>query len=368
MSQYLIDTIDKDPNVRVLTRTEVAAGLGDGRLEQLELRTPDGIETVPAAALIVLIGAHPHTEWLPDEIARDEWGYVATGPDATGLAARPAAAAARDEPARRLRRRRRPRPLGQAGRLGRGLGRTCRQRRAHLSRPGAGSSMARSPLTLVVLLALPLVGLAILLAAPETDVHWEHHPSHFWLVLVTAALNAVLAYATGVAARRRGDRRVHLVSLSFLAASGFLALHALATPGVLLDKPNLGFVIATPVGLVLAGAFAVLSAIDSEPIQPKYLERALLVLLALWAIVCLSFFPEVDDSVVPARLSSDWSRSRSSASPATRTRSSATSTSTGSGARGSCSASPSPSCCSPRRWSRWRSAATGRRRGGNGIC
>ena len=228
--------------------------------------------------------------------------------------------------------------------------------------------MARSPLTLVVLLALPLVGLAILLAAPETDVHWQHHPSHFWLVLLTAALNAVLAYATGVAARRRGDRRVHLVSLSFLAASGFLALHALATPGVLLDKPNLGFVIATPVGLVLAGALAALSAIDSEPIQPKYLERALLVLLALWAIVCLSFFPEVDDSVVPARLSSelvvlsiagvacytfavvrylDLYRERRSRS---------------------CSASPSPSSCSPRRWSRSRSAVTGRRHGGSGTC
>jgi len=162
--------------------------------------------------------------------------------------------------------------------------------------------VARSQLTLIgALLALPLVGLAVLLSAPETDVHWEHHPSHFWLVLVTAALNAVLAYATGVAARRRGDRRVHLVSLSFLAASGFLALHALATPGVLLEKPNLGFVIATPVGLVLASVFAVLSAIDSEPVQPKYLERALLVLLALWAIVCLSFFPDVDDSVVPER-------------------------------------------------------------------
>ena len=84
MSQYLIDTIDKDPNVQVLTRTEVAAGLGDGRLEQLQLRTPEGITTVPAAALVVLIGAHPHTEWLPDEIARDEWGYLATGPDAAG--------------------------------------------------------------------------------------------------------------------------------------------------------------------------------------------------------------------------------------------------------------------------------------------
>jgi thioredoxin reductase (NADPH) len=84
MSQYLIDAIDRDPNVRVLTRTEVVAGLGAGRLEQLELRTPDGSETVPAAALIVLIGAHPHTEWLPDAIARDEWGYIVTGRDAAG--------------------------------------------------------------------------------------------------------------------------------------------------------------------------------------------------------------------------------------------------------------------------------------------
>ena len=164
--------------------------------------------------------------------------------------------------------------------------------------------MARSQLTLIgALLALPLVGLAVLLAAPRTDFEWQHHPSHFWLVLLTAGLNAVLAYATGVAARRRGDRRVHLVSLSFLAASGFLALHALATPGVLLDTPNLGFVIATPVGLVIAAALAALSALDRELVQPKLLERVLLVALVVWAVVALTLFPEVDDSKVPERLS-----------------------------------------------------------------
>jgi adenylate cyclase len=164
--------------------------------------------------------------------------------------------------------------------------------------------VARSQLTLIgALLALPLVGLAVLLAAPEADFEWQHHPSHFWLVLLTAGLNAVLAYATGVAARRRGDRRVHLVSLSFLAASGFLALHALATPGVLLDRPNLGFVIATPVGLVIAGAFAALSALHRELVQPKLLERALLIALVVWAVVSLTLFPEVDDSKVPERLS-----------------------------------------------------------------
>ena len=36
-------------------------------------------------ALVVLIGAVPHTEWLPDEIARDDWGYVLTGTEAGAL-------------------------------------------------------------------------------------------------------------------------------------------------------------------------------------------------------------------------------------------------------------------------------------------
>ena len=84
MSQYLIETIDKDPNIEVQTHTEVVAAHGEGRLERLDLRRPGGVESVPAGALIVLIGAHPHTEWLPDEIARDEWGYVVTGPDVPG--------------------------------------------------------------------------------------------------------------------------------------------------------------------------------------------------------------------------------------------------------------------------------------------
>jgi len=153
------------------------------------------------------------------------------------------------------------------------------------------------------LLAVPLLGLAVLLAAPAADVHWEHHPSHFWLVLVTAALNAALAYATGVAARNRNDRRVHLVSLAFLAAAGFLALHALATPGVLLDRSNLGFVIATPIGLALAGGLAAASALETDRVKPAWLEAALLAVLAVWAVASLTLLPEVDDTVVPERLS-----------------------------------------------------------------
>ena len=162
--------------------------------------------------------------------------------------------------------------------------------------------MARPQLILLAgLLALPLAGLAVLLAAPSTDVHWQHQPSHFWLVLVAAGLNAILAYATGAAARRRGDRRVHLVSLAFLAASGFLALHALATPKVLLDASNLGFVIATPIGLVLAGGFAALSAVDTDRPSATLLQNLLLAALAAWLVVSLTFFPDVDVAEVSER-------------------------------------------------------------------
>ncbi|MDQ4019765.1 MAG: adenylate/guanylate cyclase domain-containing protein, partial [Actinomycetota bacterium] len=74
-------------------------------------------------------------------------------------------------------------------------------------------------------LGAPLVGLVVVLAAPRLDVVWEHHPAHFWLVLVAAATNVTLAAVTGEAARRRADARLFLVSLTFLSAAGFLGLH-----------------------------------------------------------------------------------------------------------------------------------------------
>ena len=79
MSQYLVETVEEAPNVDVRTGTEIAAGEGNGRLERLSLRTGTTLETVPAAALVILIGAHPRTDWLPPEIERDEDGYIVTG-------------------------------------------------------------------------------------------------------------------------------------------------------------------------------------------------------------------------------------------------------------------------------------------------
>ncbi len=81
MSQYLVDEIDAAGNLYVRFNTEVVDGGGDGRLERLTLRDTASGETatVPAAALFVLIGAVPHTEWLPDSIVRDRWGFLFTG-------------------------------------------------------------------------------------------------------------------------------------------------------------------------------------------------------------------------------------------------------------------------------------------------
>jgi thioredoxin reductase (NADPH) len=57
---------------------------GEGRLERVTLlrQSTGERETRPAAALFVMIGARPHTKWLPSEIELDEWDYVVTGPEA----------------------------------------------------------------------------------------------------------------------------------------------------------------------------------------------------------------------------------------------------------------------------------------------
>lgn len=149
------------------------------------------------------------------------------------------------------------------------------------------------------LVCVPLVGLVVLLAVPDLDVLWEHHPSHFWLVLLVAAITAVLAYATGDAARRREDARVFLVSLAFLAAAGFLFLHALATPGVLLDTPNAGFVIATPVGLVICACLLAGSALtfqSGSPVMRRVTRLRLVVVVVLvgWGAASLGMVPPLD--------------------------------------------------------------------------
>jgi thioredoxin reductase (NADPH) len=83
MSRYLIDEINAAENIEVRPHTEVAGGAGVGALKSVDLRDcrSGDVDTVPAAALFLMIGAQPHTEWLPDTICRDERGYLLTGSD-----------------------------------------------------------------------------------------------------------------------------------------------------------------------------------------------------------------------------------------------------------------------------------------------
>jgi class 3 adenylate cyclase len=174
-----------------------------------------------------------------------------------------------------------------------------------VSSTARGSERSTDLLVLLALLA-PLVGFVALLALPDADVRWEHHPSHFWLVLVTAAIAAGLGWTIGVSARRRADARLFLVSLAFVTAASFLGLHALATPGVLLDGPNTGFVIATPVGLLLASVFALWSAARLDGSRARFvlghaatLRAGVVAAVVLWGAWSLASLPGLDDAVPP---------------------------------------------------------------------
>jgi thioredoxin reductase (NADPH) len=83
MSHYLVQQIEATPTIEVRTGTEVVDGGGDGRLEHLVLRdrVSGDQEQVPAQGLFLMIGARPHTEWLPASVERDEAGFVMTGAD-----------------------------------------------------------------------------------------------------------------------------------------------------------------------------------------------------------------------------------------------------------------------------------------------
>ncbi len=163
--------------------------------------------------------------------------------------------------------------------------------------------------------SLALAGLWLLLAVPPADVVGEHHPSHFWLVFAAAALSAWLAPTVGRAARHHGDARLLLVGLGFLAAALLCGLHALATPGVLLDHANGGFSLTTPGGFSLAtpSPSAVFGAAAALKVDGRLGERAvragpylrwgLVGLAAMWGVVSLTGLPRL-----PTRRRRTWER------------------------------------------------------------
>jgi class 3 adenylate cyclase len=140
--------------------------------------------------------------------------------------------------------------------------------------------------------ALPLIGLASLLLRSHLDPAWDNHRVHFALFLAIGIAVVGLALATGDAAERRGDARVFLLSLAFLTTGGFLALHAVGTPAILITEDLSGFKIAISAGLVVAALFMAASAfVDVRPslgplvVRHRHAIRlSVFVIIALWVV------------------------------------------------------------------------------------
>ena len=84
MSYYLIQQIEGRDNIRVRTCTEVVEAIGeDDHLTSLVLENKQTgeRETVTASRMCCFIGATPRTKWLDGIVARDDRGFILTGPD-----------------------------------------------------------------------------------------------------------------------------------------------------------------------------------------------------------------------------------------------------------------------------------------------
>jgi adenylate cyclase len=154
----------------------------------------------------------------------------------------------------------------------------------------------------VVGLCLPLVGLFLLLRPSYAAVHWTSPSLHFVFFLLVGFTAASLSIVTGEAARRRGDARVFLLSLAFLTASGFMALHAAGTQHVLTETKLPGFTVAIAVGLLCASPFALASAyVDIRPWAGPAVMRArpwlragVVGSLLLWGVWSVGNWPPLD--------------------------------------------------------------------------
>jgi thioredoxin reductase (NADPH) len=83
MSRYLIDQVQAIPNIRVQLNSELVAVSGEERLEAITTanRAANSKKQLTADFLFVFIGAHPHTDWVGEAIARDDRGFIVSGPE-----------------------------------------------------------------------------------------------------------------------------------------------------------------------------------------------------------------------------------------------------------------------------------------------
>jgi thioredoxin reductase (NADPH) len=89
MSDYLARRVQARDNVEILYQTEIRKIFGGKKVQGVELENTQTGErrTVQTPAVFSMIGAKPCTDWLPNEIERDEKGFIKTGTSVAGAAA-----------------------------------------------------------------------------------------------------------------------------------------------------------------------------------------------------------------------------------------------------------------------------------------
>jgi thioredoxin reductase (NADPH) len=82
MSSYISERLLANGKVRIRFRTEAVAVEGVEHISAVHIREPDGkVKKEFTAGLFVFIGAKPRTDFLPSVIARNERGFLLTGPE-----------------------------------------------------------------------------------------------------------------------------------------------------------------------------------------------------------------------------------------------------------------------------------------------
>jgi len=81
MSSYLIDQINEIDSITLLSKTNIIEVKGESHLQSVVLQDIESMEIQEkeANALFIFIGARPYTDWLPEEIIKNDKGYIETG-------------------------------------------------------------------------------------------------------------------------------------------------------------------------------------------------------------------------------------------------------------------------------------------------
>jgi thioredoxin reductase (NADPH) len=78
MSRYLVERVEADPKITLLSDTTVVALDGDETLHHLRVQGPDGDVDLDCSALFSFIGADPASGWLSGCAEVDEHGFILT--------------------------------------------------------------------------------------------------------------------------------------------------------------------------------------------------------------------------------------------------------------------------------------------------